>query len=1003
MKAAGAGAGMKDQDAVEHWAQVDRLLDRVLALPPTDRAAFVEQQTTDDPRLRDEVLALLDELNTRGDLLDRPALSAVSHRAPAADLQAGHRIGAYRVLSLLGRGGMGEVYRAERADGQFDHQVALKLLRQDAVEHLGLFVSERRILARLEHPGIARLYDAGVGDDGRPYMVMELVEGVPVTDWCRQRKASLRERLALFAQVCDGVAYAHQNLVIHRDLKPGNILVTADGRAKLLDFGVAKLLSSTADENTRSTPLTMSYAAPEQLTHSAVSTATDIYALGVLLFELLTDRLPWAMGQIPIAVAIDKALHETAPAPSKAAMDSASPPVAARQLSGDLDAIVAKSLRKVPADRYATVAGLRADVRRHVQGEPVTAREGARLYVFGRFLRRYRWAVAGVMVLVATLAAGLAGTIWQARRAETQARTSDAVQKFMGDVFRANSSNQEDPVKARQTTARELLDLGAKNIDKTMADAPAAKLSVLRLMGQLYDDLALDDEAVRLRKQAVAVSRELNGEDSVETASTLVELAGSMHASNSVNQRQQTLDEASAILDRIKDVSSPTRAELFMKYSEHYTSLDSGKGLEYADKAVTLLEAKPPSVDLAEALSGRGFIQGNQGKSREAEASFRRAIEVSRAAEGFPNPSLPRFYAYLGQMQYSLQDIAGAESSARLALQTARAINGERHVDTLQTGMRLGRILFDTGRMREGMSLLDASRRLALDIRGPDDPFHTPQIMLDFGFAQARSGLIEQGLANMQLAVANRRANRPGTIYLATMLDQASFALIEMGRFDEAKADLDEADAIRMKSGAQAGTDPFRYNVENRIRMALAQGQPEAARMLLKDYYVDTDESQGMSLSLVSRSLLDADVDLASGQGASAIRLVEQVRNKIAKAGLTRYSVFQAMRSDLIEAQALLKAAKPAEAEPLLRRTLAMREQLLAPSSPRIAEAQIALAECDLAMGREEEAMRLETAARAIHAQHKELGEQYRGPLQQLERRTALTRATPDRMALGRH
>ncbi|MEO6365430.1 MAG: serine/threonine-protein kinase, partial [Luteimonas sp.] len=279
---------MSDQGAVRHWAEVDRLLDRVLALPPTDRAAFVEQQTTEDPRLREEVLALLADLRTRGDLLDRPAVDALSRRAPAQDLAPGHRIGAYQVSSLLGRGGMGEVYRAERADGQFEHHVALKLLRQDAVEHLGLFVSERRILATLEHPGIARLYDAGVSDDGRPYMVMELVDGMPITDWCAQRQASLHERLALFMQVCEAVAYAHQNLVIHRDLKPGNILVTANGRAKLLDFGVAKLLSGSVEEATRNTPLTLSYAAPEQLKQAAVSTATDLYALGVLLFELLT-------------------------------------------------------------------------------------------------------------------------------------------------------------------------------------------------------------------------------------------------------------------------------------------------------------------------------------------------------------------------------------------------------------------------------------------------------------------------------------------------------------------------------------------------------------------------------------------------------------------------------------------------------------------------------------------------------------------------------------------
>ena len=198
---------MDNANVVEQWARVDRLLDRVLALAPADRAAFVEAQTADDPRLRLEVMALLAEFGTRDDLLDRPAMEAVARRFPIAELQPGHRIGAYRVLSLLGRGGMGEVYRAERADGQFEQQVALKLLRHDAIEHLGRFIAERRILARLQHPGIARLYDAGITDDRRPFMVMELVEGVPITDGCRGKGANLQARLGMFLQACDAVAY----------------------------------------------------------------------------------------------------------------------------------------------------------------------------------------------------------------------------------------------------------------------------------------------------------------------------------------------------------------------------------------------------------------------------------------------------------------------------------------------------------------------------------------------------------------------------------------------------------------------------------------------------------------------------------------------------------------------------------------------------------------------------------------------------------------------------
>ena len=413
---------MAEHGIPKEWAKLDALLDRVLLQPAQSRIAFIERETADEPRLRQEALALLAEFETRGDLLDRPALDAIARRAPAIELQPGHRVGAYRVLSLLGRGGMGEVYRAERADGQFEQQVALKLLRPDAIEHLGRFIAERRILARFEHPGIARLHDAGVADDGRPYMVMELIDGVPITEWCRQRSATLHERLDLFLQTCDAVAYAHQNLVIHRDLKPGNVIVSNDGHVKLLDFGVAKLLTDNVDEPTRNAPMTLSYAAPEQLTRDTMTTATDVYSLGMLLFELLTARLPWPVGQWPIAVAIEKLLHETAPTPSSAAAAQASAPVPSRQLAGDLDAIVAKALRKEPRERYATVAGFHADVRRYLRAEPVAARGGARTYLMLHFLRRYRWAVAAVLALVAVLAAGLAGTAWQAREAAREIR-----------------------------------------------------------------------------------------------------------------------------------------------------------------------------------------------------------------------------------------------------------------------------------------------------------------------------------------------------------------------------------------------------------------------------------------------------------------------------------------------------------------------------------------------------------------------------------------------------
>ncbi|MEJ1961405.1 MAG: serine/threonine-protein kinase [Gammaproteobacteria bacterium] len=297
------------------------------------------------------------------------------------DLPEGTRLGPWRLLHLIGRGGAGEVYLAVRADGAFQQKAAIKVLHRGAVAETTRFKVEREILARLEHPGIARLLDGGVHADGRPYMVMEYVEGVSLTEFCDAGSLDLDSRLKLFIEVCDVVALAHRNFVVHRDLKPRNILITQDGRVKLLDFGVAKLLDAVAGPAAEKTsaPLTPDYAAPEQLTGQPITTATDVYALGVVLFELLTSRKPFHNTAMPVAHAVRSVLQEVPPAPSRAARLLESARVPARRLEGDLDAIVAKCLRKEASHRYENVDALELDLRRHRRSEPVSAREGARL------------------------------------------------------------------------------------------------------------------------------------------------------------------------------------------------------------------------------------------------------------------------------------------------------------------------------------------------------------------------------------------------------------------------------------------------------------------------------------------------------------------------------------------------------------------------------------------------------------------------------------------------
>jgi serine/threonine protein kinase len=397
----------------EQRGHVDALLDELLDLPETERFASLRGRGIQDTAVAREVESLLRAASASNDFLSktprRRADDALQH-APA-----GTRLGVWRIVRLIGHGGMGDVYEATRAQGDFEHRVAIKLLRREAVAQLKRFEAERQILARLEHPCIARLYDGGITDDERPYMVMEYVEGLSITDYCAQKRASLQERLALFIQVCAAVTYAHQNLIVHRDLKASNILVTTTGTVKLLDFGIAKLLDAQSARMTHAAgaPLTPICAAPEQLTGAPVTTATDVYALGLLLFELLTGTHPWIGTDTPILLALRTALQRPAPVASGVAMVTANAPVLPRLIRGDLDAIVAKALRNEPAHRYATVDSLKLEIDRLLAGEPIEARKGARLYIVGRILRRYRWAATAIVVLIASALSVIA---WQARQ-----------------------------------------------------------------------------------------------------------------------------------------------------------------------------------------------------------------------------------------------------------------------------------------------------------------------------------------------------------------------------------------------------------------------------------------------------------------------------------------------------------------------------------------------------------------------------------------------------------
>ena len=450
----------------ERWQQVKGVLDAVLQLDPAERAAYLDRTLANDSELRSEVESLLcSHEKADSSFLRDPAIAVLPLSGSLARTpRTGRRIGVYEVHEEVGHGGMGEVYRAVRADGEFDRQVALKLVRGglDSQFILERFRYERQILAGLDHPNIARLLDGGTTDDGLPYLVMELVDGVPIDRYCETHQLKIGDRIRLFLDICAAVQYAHQHLVIHRDIKPSNILVTADGIPKLLDFGIAKLTdSASAAQTTLVRPMTPEYASPEQVRGEAITTASDVYSLGVVLYQLLTRQNPHqpethSPHELARVIVEDEPTRPSTTVKVRTSEKGGAFPEAparwARELSGDVDNIVLKALRKDPERRYRSVEQLAEDLRRHLAGLPVSARQDSWSYRAGKFIRRHTAIVSATVVVILTLALGMAITLREKRVAEH--RFSDLRKLANSLIFEIDDSIADVP---GSTAARKLL------------------------------------------------------------------------------------------------------------------------------------------------------------------------------------------------------------------------------------------------------------------------------------------------------------------------------------------------------------------------------------------------------------------------------------------------------------------------------------------------------------------------------------------------------------------
>ena len=906
-------------------------------------------------------------------------------------------IGPYRVISPLGQGGMGSVWLAERADGLFTRRVALKLVHRSleaaATER---FARERQILAGLDHPHIARLLDAGFTEDGQPYLALEYVEGQPLTTYCDARALSLRNRIELFLQVIGAVQFAHANLVVHRDLKPANILVTADGQVRLLDFGIAKLIAEGHADDSALTQLagrvfTPDYASPEQILGDSVTTSSDIYALGVVLYELLCGRRPYQLKRDSRGALEDAILGADPIKPSQLAFPevvararSASARRLHRELAGDLDTILLKALKKKPAQRYRTADALGHDLQRHLRGEPVLARPDSRTYHLHKFVTRNKWAVGGATVTALALAAGTAVSLWQASvardhavAAQREATKAKVVQDFLLDIFRTNSVEQRDPEKARQTTARALLDLGAKRVDEGLKNAPDAQNEVLDTLANMYMQLGLPDEAAKRQRQRIEIARRAYGQDDPRVAEALLSYAEAILDSPQRAQMLAVLDETRRVLDDAGDFSSERRGQLLTLYAlaNNYTSI--GDARRYADEAVAFFRKHSPDtwkVPLALQVAAR--TRSSLGEFEAAEALYRETLAEVRRRDAGSSAFLIVPLVGIAAARAALGDVAEAERHYREALAVSLERNGPNHGETLQSEAKLGAFLHATSRRAEGRLLLDSVTAKLAPSSGPPPPGYVIAVVSgNRGASLLAEGSLEEAERFIAVDVADARQHYPDSSPLVWALRVQGSLYTALGRYDEAEKLLVEAADIwrRIASAADPATNN-RFLLE-RARLAIARGDSARALELLRDIVPPRYAARlPLPLDAIAASLLVSNAKLRQHRFAEAAQSAQEALQSLQRSPLREYyGAFEA-EAALRLGQAQYQARDFANARLNLERALKLREALDVPLSPSLAEAQLALAACLAELNQRSAAAALEARARAIVASHPQLG-----------------------------
>ncbi|AKC86860.1 serine/threonine-protein kinase [Pseudoxanthomonas suwonensis] len=821
----------------ERWQRLSPLLDALLDLPPAGRLDELERLRAQDPALAADLEGLLAREDSEADFLHDPLPGT---RPPSRE---GTRLGPYRLERLLGEGGMGQVWLAERADGLYRRQLALKLLRPGYADpNLRLrFSREREILARLQHPNIARLLDAGIGEGDQPYLVLEYVEGVPLTDYCREQALPVEARLRLFLQVCAAVSHAHANLIVHRDLKPSNMLVTAEREVQLLDFGIAKLLdrdgSEAAHVRTEVRAFTLHYAAPEQVRGEPVSTLTDVYSLGVVLYELLAGDKPYRLRRQSDAEWERAILEVSPPRPSVTVqrlaeagqVERAQARKLARRLRGDLDNIALKALNKVPARRYGSVEALARDIGRHLEGRPVEARPPRIGYQLQKYLQRHRWGVGlGSLAMLALLSAlGLA--LWHAHEARHEAARAQALQRFVLGLFDHAGGAQ----RSQGMAMRELLSAGAKRGESELEQQPRARAELLGVIARLYIGIGDYREALALSERQQAL---LGGDDGAPDGLRLDAAGQHGRVLRLLSRSQECVGRMQPLADdaqRLQAELPQQVADFYIQYGRCRRMLGEPMAAQQLyERAIAIRrDVLRDDAGVAEGMIDLAALESDAARTGAAIEQFLAAQRQLRARLGDRHPLLVDIQRSLGVLYLDRGQVTEAEAALRAGLALALELHGPNHPSTLAVRRQLGLAYLQQGRLAEAEQTLRAQHGPTESTLGPQH--RETALSLDaLGRLALERGDTEAALSAFQRAVAIWR-QPDGRHLLDYGLADLAAAFEAGGDGAAARATLEEARQVR--AARLGASHPAVGDLDRRMgQLLLDAGEAAAAQPWLE-------------------------------------------------------------------------------------------------------------------------------------------------------------------------